>query len=197
MRKRTEGAGRPVDLELRERVLRISFQLLREKKNLRTITIDEIASSAEASKATIYKQWSSKSALFVDCFFHAVNTELAFDKKMPPLEALRKQFLALGRILGSEDGEVLRAFIAESCFDDEVRKALQEQYFLPRRKAAIAFMRGAIEQNAISSSTRPEIAVDALYGAYFYALMTGFRTIDEEWCCRIFDAVVNGLARRD
>lgn len=196
MRKKTEGAGRPVDLELRERVLRISFQLLREKKNLRTITIDEIAASAEASKATIYKQWSSKSALFVDCFFHAVNTELAFDKKSPPLDALRKQFLALGRILAGEDGDVLRALIAESCFDDEVRKALQEQYFLPRRKAAIAFMRRAIEQNAVSSM-RPEIAVDSLYGAYFYALMTGFRVIDEEWCGRIFDAVVHGLAPRD
>lgn len=192
---RKTAAGRPIDTMLRKRVLKMTTELLQQRKNPRSITIDEIAFRAGASKGTIYKQWGSKSALFVESFFDSVRDELIFDETLPALEALRKQCHSLASMLAGVHGDVLRGLIAESQFDKEIHSALLEGYFLPRRSAAIGVVANAIDAKELRSDLSPDIAVDALYGALFYALVVRYRTLDDRWATAVIDAVLRGLQR--
>ncbi|HTV36261.1 MAG TPA: TetR/AcrR family transcriptional regulator [Xanthobacteraceae bacterium] len=173
----------------------MTTELLLQRKNPRSITIDEIAGRASASKGTIYKQWGSKSALFVESFFDSVRNELIFDETLPALEALRKQYHSLVSMLAGAHGEVLRALIGESQFDTEIHSALLKGYFLPRRSAAIGCVADAIDAKELRNDLSPDIAVDALYGALFYALMVRYRTLDDRWANDVIDAVLQGLKR--
>jgi len=195
-KQRRTGAGRPVDLQLRQRVLTETMNLLMRNENLRSVTVDEIAELAQASKATIYKHWESKTVLFVEAFFDSVNERLHFSTELPKPEALRQQMLSLSRLLSSDQGAVLRKLLAESHFDPAAREALLNGFFLPRRDAARKFVASGIEDSSLRQGLEADIVVDAFYGALFYALMVGFRPLDEEWVNKVADTVLQGILPR-
>lgn len=192
MRKNKAGVGRPTDLRLRQRILDTTMALLKRRDSLRSITVDEIAELAETSKATIYKHWSSKSALFVEAFFDAVKDELHFDESSSRLDALKQQARRLAILLSSTEGNVLRTLIAESHSDPAVREALLEGYFLPRRTITTQFVTEMCADGALKRNLSPDIVVDVLYGPLFYALMVGYRRLDLDWVDAYLTIVLDG-----
>lgn len=88
---------------------------------------------------------------------------------------------------------MLRTLIAESHLDKKVRKALLSGFFLPRRAASTRFISEAIADGTFRSDLSPELGVDVLYGGLLYALMVGYRTMDEAWIDELVETVIRGL----
>lgn len=180
-------------MALKERILETTMSMMKGETSLRSITVDEVARHAQTSKATIYKHWSSKSTLFVESFFHSFDEELVFDQTVSRREAIRKQIKRLAILLESPEGDALRTLIAESHFDSEMRNSLLDGFFHPRRASAARFIAQAIEEGTFRADVIPMVAVDALYGGIFYALMIGHRRLEAEWIDQLVDTVVRGL----
>ena len=134
-------------------LLAVTLQLLQEH-GYDGLTVDAVASSARASKATVYRRWPSKAELVLAAF-----TEGVRQVAVPPnTGTLRGDLLQLGEICREQIGPhagTIRAVLVEASRHPQLNDALQHQ-FLDQRKALTrhvlqeAVRRGEIAEAAIS-----------------------------------------------
>jgi AcrR family transcriptional regulator len=134
-------------------LLAVTLQLLQEH-GYDGLTVDAVASSARASKATVYRRWPSKAELVLAAF-----TEGVRQVAVPPnTGTLRGDLLQLGEICREQIGphaSTIRAVLVEASRHPQLNDALQHQ-FLEQRKALTrhvlqeAVRRGEIAEAAIS-----------------------------------------------
>jgi AcrR family transcriptional regulator len=134
-------------------LLAVTLQLLQEH-GYDGLTVDAVASSARASKATVYRRWPSKAELVLAAF-----TEGVRQVAVPPnTGTLRGDLLQLGEICREQIGphaSTIRAVLVEASRHPQLNDALQHQ-FLDQRKALTrhvlqeAVRRGEIAEAAIS-----------------------------------------------
>lgn len=145
----TDSPWSPRECEL----LAVTLQLLQEHGYDR-LTVDAVAATARASKATIYRRWPTKAELVFAAFIEGTR-HAAVD---PDTGALREDLLRLGEAIAAHVGThagTIRAVLVEMSRNAEFGALMQEQ-FLDQRKALIqrilirAVARGEIEAAAIT-----------------------------------------------
>ena len=94
--------------------------------------MDQIAEATKSSKATLYRQWGSKSALVVEALRCAGETE----QEAPDTGSLRGDLLAMvDRAEGEEhDADLLTAIMHAIRQDDELAEAVRTQILEPGRE---------------------------------------------------------------
>ena len=131
----------------------MTLQLLQEH-GYDGLTVDAVAASAHASKATVYRRWPSKAELVLAAFIEGVR-QVAVP---PETGTLRGDLLHLGMVIclqANQQASTIRAVLVEVSRHTDLHDALQGQ-FLDQRKALIdeilrdAAKRGEIDQAAIS-----------------------------------------------
>lgn len=134
-------------------LLAVTLQLLQQHGYDR-LTVDAVAATARASKATVYRRWPSKAELVLAAFIEGIR-QVAVP---PDTGTLRGDLLRLGELVcrqAQQHASTIRAVLVEVSRHPALNDALQHQ-FIDRRKALIyhilqqAVDRGEIAESAIS-----------------------------------------------
>jgi AcrR family transcriptional regulator len=150
-------SGRPVDASRwspREaEFLAVTLQLLQQNGYDR-LTLDAVATTAQASKATVYRRWPTKAELVLAAFIEGVRQAAV----PPDTGTLRGDLLALGDIILEQTHQhsgTLRAVLVEVSNNPALNEAMQHE-FVDQRRALLRYVlqqavnRGEIDGAAIS-----------------------------------------------
>ena len=163
-----ESPWSPREVEL----LEVTLELLQEHGYDR-LTVDAVATTARASKATIYRRWPTKAELVLAAFVEGTR-QVAVD---PDTGTLRDDLLKLGESIRahvSTHASTIRAVLVELSRSVELEAMMQEQ-FLDQRKALMAHVLArAVDRGEIDASAITEDLWDVLPGyLIFRSVVTG------------------------
>jgi AcrR family transcriptional regulator len=187
--------GRPRSDRTRRAILRAASDMALER-DLRTITIEQVAERAGASKATIYRWWPSKEVLVLDALLNEWDTANpeAIDRGSlsgdlhalidPWTRELRRK--AYGRVIAS--------FVASAQTDPQFAREYRRHFVERRREQARKAMQRAIVRGEIDPDTDIEAALDLLYGPFYHRLLHGHARVTESFARTIIDHVVSALS---
>ncbi|MBV9720962.1 MAG: TetR/AcrR family transcriptional regulator, partial [Mycobacterium sp.] len=131
----------------------VTLQLLQEHGYDR-LTVDAVAATARASKATVYRRWPSKAELVLAAFIEGIR-QIAVP---PETGTLRGDLMHVGQLIcqqGKQHAGTIRAVLVEVSRNPALNDVLQHQ-FIEQRKALIdqilhqAVDRGEIDRIAIN-----------------------------------------------
>lgn len=134
-------------------MLAVTLRLL-QQHGYHKLTVDAVAATARASKATVYRRWPSKAALVLAAFIEGIR-QVAVP---PDTGTLRGDLLRLGELVcqqASQQSGTVRAVLVEVSRNSALSDAMQHE-FIDQRKALMlqvlqqAVDRGEIEEAAIS-----------------------------------------------
>jgi AcrR family transcriptional regulator len=143
-------------------ILAVTLRLLQEH-GYDQLTVDAVAATARASKATVYRRWPSKAELVLAAFTEGVR--LVGDP--PNTGTLRGDLLHLGEAICQEGGQhasTIRAVMVEVSRHPKLNEVLQNQ-FLRQRKAVIQHvLRQAVDRGEIAADVVTDELWDLLPG---------------------------------
>jgi AcrR family transcriptional regulator len=153
-------------------LLAVTLELLQEHGYDR-LTLDAVATTAHASKATLYRRWPTKAELVMAAFVEGTR-QVAVD---PDTGTLRDDLLQLGESICAHvatHASTIRAVLVEVSRSPELDAMMQEQ-FLDQRKALMAHVLAqAVDRGEIDASAVTEDLWDVLPGYLIYrSVLTG------------------------
>jgi AcrR family transcriptional regulator len=134
-------------------LLAVTLRLLQEH-GYDGLTVDAVASTARASKATVYRRWPSKAELVLAAFIEGIR-QVAVP---PDTGTLRGDLLHLGEIIcqqARQQASTIRAVLVEVSRHSALSDAMQHQ-FVDQRKALIQHLL----QQAVDRGEIAEAAID-------------------------------------
>jgi AcrR family transcriptional regulator len=153
-------------------LLAVTLELLQEHGYDR-LSLEAVATTAHASKATLYRRWPTKAQLVMAAFIEGTR-QVAVD---PDTGTLRGDLLALGKqILAhvSTHAGTIRAVMVEISRNAELNEIMQEQ-FLAQKKALMGqLLDRAVDRGEIEASAITDDLWDVLPGyLIFRSVLTG------------------------
>lgn len=170
---------------------------LLETGGTRALTMENIASAAKVSKATLYRWWKSPSAIALEGFMEIVRPDLEWMPEGSVREVLLHQGMVMMRVFTTMvHGRTVRKILADAQTDSEVAQAFREQFIVPRRVGARVLFTDAIARGEI----RPDVDIDTLIDMFvapiYFRLLTRYAPLDEEFVTRIVDFTLLGAQPR-
>ena len=143
-------------------MLAVTLRLLQEH-GYDGLTLDAVAASARASKATVYRRWPTKAELVLAAFIEGLRQVAV----APETGTLRDDLLHLGWVCCEQaraHAGTIRAVLVEVSRNDALNEVMQRQ-FLDQRKAVIDHILGqAVERGEIDAAAITEDLWDVLPG---------------------------------
>jgi AcrR family transcriptional regulator len=143
-------------------LLAVTLELLQEHGYDR-LTLDAVATTARASKATLYRRWPTKAELVLAAFIEGTRQD-AVD---PDTGTLRGDLVTVGEAICahvSGHASTIRAVLVEVSRSEKLNAIMQEQ-FLDQRKALMAhILARAVDRGEIQASAITEDLWDVLPG---------------------------------
>lgn len=186
--------GRPRSQRARSAVLDAARALF-EEGGYTAATIEAIAARAGVAKTTIYRWWPNRPALVVDLLLQIAAAAAPPPAGPDPLRALRTELLRVAVAADDLPGRLLLSLLGEAQRDPEVRAALMQGLFDPRRRATARVIRQAQVSGALRGDVPPLLAVDLLFGPLFYRRFIRQESITQGFVKRVFENVLEGLGR--
>lgn len=188
------GRGRPRDEIARSRILQAALEVL-ETTCFVNATTDSIAERAGASKATIYRWWPNKEAVFIEALREATAQEMPFPDTGDLREDVRRQLQDFVKLLTGRRGRTFKAFLAAAQSDPEVAEAFRTLWIEPRRAQAKAALERHQREGRMAKEVDLEAFIDLLYGPFYFRLMAGHRPLTPQLAETIAEAALRGLVQ--
>jgi AcrR family transcriptional regulator len=134
-------------------LLAVTLQLLQEHGYDR-LTVDAVAATARASKATVYRRWPSKAELVLAAFIEGIR-QVAVP---PETGTLRGDLLKVGELVcqqAQQHAGTIRAVLVEVSRNPALDDVMQH-HFLDQRKALV----GHVLQQAVDRGEMDEAAIN-------------------------------------
>ena len=190
-----QAVGRPRSARAHQAVLDAALALFQEG-GYPAVTIEAVAARSGVAKTTIYRSWPRRATFMVELLLK-IAAEAAPPPSGPdPIQALRTELHLVAGAADALPGRILMALLGEAQNDPEVRDALREGLFNPRRRATGEVIRKAQEQGAIRGDVPPLLAVDLMFGPLFYRRFLRQEPATEEFLKQTFELALAGLAPR-
>lgn len=153
------------------------------------LTVDAVAASARASKATVYRRWPSKAELVLAAFIEGIRKVA-----VPPNTGnLRDDLLRLGELICREVGQhasTIRAVLVEVSRNPALNDVLQHQ-FVDHRKALIQYiLQQAVDRGEISSAAISDELWDLLPGYLIFRSIIPNRPPTQDTVQALVDDVI-------
>ena len=127
------------------------------------LTMDQVAEATRSSKATLYRQWGSKSALVVD----ALTCIGDVDPELPDTGSLRGDLHLMvdrGEAKGHEhDADLIAAIMHAVRHDAELGDAVRAQILEPGRESIRAVVRRAVDRGEVAADCPALAFVDYVF----------------------------------
>jgi AcrR family transcriptional regulator len=151
-------------------LLAVTLQLLQEHGYDR-LTVDAVATTARASKATVYRRWPSKAELVLAAFIEGIRQVAV----APETGTLRGDLLRLGEGVCQEVRQhagTIRAVLVEISRNPALNDVMQHQ-FIEQRKALIRHvLQQAVDRGEIRAAAITDELWDLLPGYLIFRSLT-------------------------
>jgi AcrR family transcriptional regulator len=158
----TRRPGRPRSPEAHAAILRAALELAVEG-GFRGLSMEAIAARAGVGKATIYRRWKSKEALFAEAI-----ASIALTPQVPDTGSARGDVeAATGAAVDRMTPEAFRVLprlMADAADDPELLEALHQALVRPRRAMIAAIVRRGIERGELRADLDVDLVGDMLIG---------------------------------
>jgi AcrR family transcriptional regulator len=125
--------------------------------------MEAIAARAAVGKATIYRRWKSKEALFAEAI-----ASIALNPEVPDTGSVRGDFEAASRAavgrMAPEAFRVLPRLLADAADDPDLLEALHQSLVRPRRAAIAAIVRRGVERGELRADLDVDLVSEMLLG---------------------------------
>ena len=143
-------------------LLAVTLQQLQEHGYDR-LTVDAVATTARASKATLYRRWPTKAELVLAAFVEGTR-QIAV---APDTGTLRGDLLQMGESICAHacaHASTIRAVLVEVSRSAELNAMMQQQFFSERKALMEHVLAQAVERGEIDASAVTEDLWDLLPG---------------------------------
>lgn len=168
--------------------LAVTLRLL-QRHGYEGLTVDAVAATARASKATVYRRWPSKAELVLAAFIEGIRQVAV----APDTGTLRGDLLRLGQVIREQartHASTIRAVLVEVSRNAALNDAMQHQ-FLDQRKALIQhILRQAAERGEIDEAVISDELWDLLPGYLLFRSITTARPPTERTVQALVDDVL-------
>lgn len=137
-------------------LLAVTLRLLQEK-GYEGLTVDEVAATARASKATVYRRWPTKAELVLAAVMQGM-TQVAVP---PETGNLRDDLIQIGETIARQakaHATTMRAVLVEASRNPALNAVMQHQ-FAERKKLITTVLKRAVDRGEI----QPEAINDDLW----------------------------------
>jgi AcrR family transcriptional regulator len=190
----TRRPGRPRSPEAHAAILRAALELAVEG-GLRGLSMEGIAARAGVGKATIYRRWKNKEALFAEAI-----GSIAVAPDVPDTGSVKGDFAvvsgaALGR-MAPEAFRVIPRLLADAADDPELLEAMHEALLRPRRVAITGILRRGIERGELRADLDVDLVSDMLIGPMIARVLMagGDPRVLDGLPMRVWDTLAAGIA---
>lgn len=160
------------------------------------LTMDAVATAAKASKATLYRRWSTKAELVVDAISRAKGCPMPEDVDTGSLRGdLISMSCGDGGFTDELPMSVIAGLLTALHRDDDLQKAFRERFLAPRQAVTNKVYERAVQRGEIA----PDVDVDLLSVTLpavviHHAYILGVEPTDE-LILRVIDNVILPAAR--
>ena len=187
--------GRPRSSEVHDAVINATIALLTQA-GYPGLSIERIAATAGVGKRTIYRWWPSKGALVAEAY-----TQLISDRHPDPdtgsvrrdLHVMMSRLFRGGR--HPQAGAVLRSMMIEAQRDEQFATEFQT-FIADRRRVLSTVLQRGIDRGELRVDTNLDVAVDALFGPFWYRLLSPHAPLSEAFAQDVVDQLLSGLAAK-
>jgi AcrR family transcriptional regulator len=169
-------------------LLAVTLQLL-QQNGYDKLTLDAVATTAHASKATVYRRWPTKAELVLAAFIDGVRQTAV----PPDTGTLRGDLLQLGETLLEQSRQhagTIRAVLVEVSNNAALMEAMQHQ-FLDQRKALLLFvLQQAVDRGEIDGAAISDELWDVLPGYLIFRAIIPNRPSSKETVRALVDDVL-------
>lgn len=148
------------------------------------VTIERIATASGVAKTTIYRRWPNAAAVIMDAFLNDIQSAIAYRKGPTLQDTLRNALGDFARALVPSRRDLLRHLVGAAQSDNELARAFWDKWIGPRREAGQETM-----QAFGVSREEAGLALDLLYGAFYYRLLIPYAEIDDAWISSVVNRV--------
>jgi AcrR family transcriptional regulator len=175
-------------------LLAVTLQLLQEHGYDR-LTVDAVAATARASKATVYRRWPSKAALVLAAFIEGIR-QVAVP---PETGTLRGDLLHVGELICQQVQQhagTIRAVLVEVSRNPALNEVMQRE-FIDQRKALInRILQQAVDRGEIDEAAINDELWDLLPGyLIFRSIIQGQPPTQQTVRALVNDVIVPSLTR--
>ncbi len=176
-------------------LLAVTLQLL-SQHGYERLTMDAVAATARASKATVYRRWPTKAELVLAAFIEGTRQVAV----APDTGTLRGDLLRMGEVVASHvraHADAMRAVLVEVSRNDALNAVMQDQ-FLEQRRALMEHILGlAVQRGEIDASAITDELWDLLPGyLIFRTLLSGRPPSDQTVQALVDNVIMPSLTRR-
>jgi AcrR family transcriptional regulator len=176
-------------------LLAVTLRLL-QKHGYERLTVEAVATSARASKATVYRRWPSKAELVLAAFIEGIGQVAV----VPDTGTLQGDLLQLGKVIcehAREQASTIRAVLVEVSRNPALNDAMQHQ-FLDQRKALIRhILAQAVDRGEINEAVIDNDLWDLLPGYLIFRSIVPSRPPTQRTVQALVDnVVIPSLTRR-
>lgn len=160
------------------------------------LTMDAVATAAKASKATLYRRWSTKAELVVDAISRAKGCPMPEDVDTG---SLRGDMISMacgdGGFTDEMPMSVIAGLITALHRDADLQKAFRERFLAPRLELTRKVFERAVERGEIGADVDIELLSTTLPAVIVHhAYVLGIEPTDE-LILRVIDNVILPAAR--
>jgi AcrR family transcriptional regulator len=184
--------GRPRSERARRAVHEAALALL-DEGGYPAATIEAVAQRSGVARTTIYRWWPNRAALVVEVLVEISSAAAPPPSGADPLRAIRTELRRIAVAASSLPGRLLVSLLAEAQHDPQVRTALQQGIWHPRREAGARMIREAQARGELRADVSPHLAADLFYGPLFFRILAGYDVVTERFATQVFEQVIRGL----
>jgi AcrR family transcriptional regulator len=178
--QQVRSPGRPRSEAARRSVLEAT-RLLLATTSIRNLTIEAIAQKAGVGKTTIYRWWSSKTAIVIEVFMEMAAVDAPRDGVESASEALADQISRLIAHYRGPPGRLAAAILAEGQFDPEITAQFRSRFFAHRWAVVRSLIDKGIKDGEFTPGSDPKTVIDMIYGAIYFRLFIGHAALDADF----------------
>ncbi len=177
-------------------VLRAAEELLADS-GYSSITVDQIAQRSGVSKATIYRWWPNRAAIFMELYGNLA-AQLQQPVDTGSLEGdLREQIRSAFKLFRTTvAGVALAGFVADGQSNPAIADMLRGTFADRRRKLNRALVDRAVARGEVGADLSVDVGCDVITGAVYYGLLIGPPVFTEERADQIVRVILAGIAIR-
>ena len=185
--------GRPRSDSVRTLVLKTALELL-QQGDTRALTMENIAARAKVSKATLYRWWSSPSAIAFEGFLGAVSDHLTWTRTGTVRETLLSQATLLMQLFTRTTfGCTIRRVIADAQSNAELQQAFVDNFLTPRRSTAKVVLGEAMRNGELRANLDLDVLLDLVFDPIYLRLLTRHAPLDERFIEKLVDMALTGV----
>lgn len=153
------------------------------------LTVGQVAATARASKATLYRRWPTKADLVLAAVIDGISQVSA----APETGKLRADLLEIADTVceqASRHAATMRAVLAETTRDAALGDVLQREFFDQRRKIIVHVMEQAIDRGEIRADAVNDDLLDLLPGYLVFRIVIQNRPPTRRTVVALVDDVI-------